>query len=74
MTYEFYNSTKQKSSRLQRGLANITKELELQDKIDNLGQMSLPTPDPCKNCSNNPINGGSGVCLCTLGLKNIVYY
>lgn len=22
---------------------------------------------PCKDCSNNPNNGGSGVCLCTLG-------
>jgi hypothetical protein len=22
--------------------------------------------DPCKNCSNNPKNGGSGVCNCTL--------
>ena len=22
---------------------------------------------PCKNCSNNPKNGGSGICHCTLG-------
>lgn len=22
--------------------------------------------DPCKDCSNNPKNGGSGVCHCTL--------
>lgn len=22
---------------------------------------------PCKDCSNNPVNGGSGICNCTLG-------
>ena len=25
--------------------------------------------DPCANCSNNPKNGGSGVCHCILGQK-----
>lgn len=25
----------------------------------------------CVNCSNNPKNGGSGVCFCTLGQMNI---
>lgn len=25
------------------------------------------TPSPCQNCSNNPMNGGSGICHCTLG-------
>ena len=25
----------------------------------------------CVNCSNNPKNGGSGICHCTLGLPNI---
>ena len=24
-------------------------------------------PDACKHCSNHPSNGGSGICLCTLG-------
>lgn len=24
---------------------------------------------PCDTCSNNPKNGGSGICLCTLGLQ-----
>lgn len=24
-------------------------------------------PDGCKNCSNHPSNGGSGVCHCTIG-------
>ena len=27
------------------------------------------TIDPCDSCSNNPKNGGSGVCVCTLGNK-----
>lgn len=24
---------------------------------------------PCVHCSNNPVNGGSGICHCTLGQK-----
>lgn len=24
-------------------------------------------PDACKNCSNHPCNGGSGICFCILG-------
>ena len=24
-------------------------------------------PEVCKNCSNHPSNGGSGICFCTLG-------
>lgn len=28
---------------------------------------------PCDNCSNNPKNGGSGMCFCTLGQQNITY-
>lgn len=28
--------------------------------------------DVCDGCSNNPKNGGSGVCLCTLGFPKIV--
>lgn len=29
------------------------------------------TPDPCRNCSNHPSNGGSGICNCTLGTPPI---
>lgn len=29
------------------------------------------SPSPCDACSNNPKNGGSGICFCTLGLQNI---
>ena len=28
-------------------------------------------PETCKNCSNHPSNGGSGVCACTLGLRSV---
>lgn len=27
--------------------------------------------NPCQNCSNNPKNGGSGICNCTLGLPKM---
>ena len=28
-------------------------------------------PPPCRYCSNHPINGGSGVCWCVLGMPEI---
>lgn len=28
---------------------------------------------PCKNCSNNPANGGSGICNCTLGMWKVTF-
>ena len=28
-------------------------------------------PDSCKECSNHPSNGGSGICHCTLGTQTI---
>ena len=31
------------------------------------------TNSACVNCSNNPKNGGSGICLCTLGGPKITY-
>lgn len=27
--------------------------------------------DSCERCSNNPKNGGDGICQCTLGLPSI---
>jgi len=31
-------------------------------------------PSPCKNCSNHPSNGGSGLCNCVMGsLGNVKY-
>lgn len=28
-------------------------------------------PTPCSGCRNNPANGGSGICHCTLGTPKI---
>lgn len=28
-------------------------------------------PDACRNCSNHPSNGGSGICFCTLGTPKV---
>ena len=28
-------------------------------------------PDPCKNCPNHPVNGGNGMCNCTLGSPKV---
>lgn len=28
-------------------------------------------PPACKGCANNPANGGSGICHCTLGTQTI---
>ena len=30
-------------------------------------------PETCKNCSNHPSNGGSGICHCTLGQQPVMY-
>lgn len=30
-------------------------------------------PETCRNCSNHPSNGGSGICHCTLGHEPIMY-
>ena len=43
------------------------KDEPLQYKIPNI----LPVPDPCKNCSNHPSNGGTGICHCTLASPKI---
>ena len=29
-------------------------------------------PNACKNCSNHPSNGGSGICQCILG-QRVIY-
>lgn len=34
-----------------------------QERVNTLNQI----PEACKNCSNHPSNGGSGICFCTLG-------
>ena len=34
---------------------------------------SLFNSNPCQHCSNNPANGGSGVCYCILGSQQVIY-
>ena len=38
-------------------------------KIDTWSSSGIP--EACRNCSNHPSNGGSGICLCTLGTPKI---
>lgn len=36
------------------------------------GDWGIPEiPEECRGCSNHPINGGSGICHCTLGHPKI---
>ena len=32
---------------------------------------TLSIPDACQSCSNHPLNGGSGICNCTLGTPQV---
>ena len=38
-------------------------------KIDTWSPSGIP--EACRNCSNHPSNGGSGICFCTLGTPQI---
>ena len=38
-------------------------------KIDTWSPSGIP--EACRNCSNHPNNGGSGICFCTLGMQTI---
>ncbi len=67
---EIFEEIKKINERLDK----IEKKLEEQpieqwsDKFETISQ-GVGT-DPCKNCSNNPDNGGSGVCFCTIPYFN----
>ena len=67
-------------------LLEIKKQLEdLDNKIDTLLKKDYSIqvleltnsfsniPEPCRNCSNHPSNGGSGICNCILGEPKITY-
>ncbi len=43
------------------------------DTLDFSPNFDLKVQDksPCDSCPNNPKNGGSGICLCTLGMPEI---
>ena len=36
-------------------------------------KMNTSPASPCQTCSNNPANGGSGICNCTLGMTKITF-
>ena len=38
-------------------------------KIDTWSPSGIP--EACRNCSNHPSNGGSGICHCTLGTPKV---
>ena len=39
----------------------------MQQWFEHVSEIESWVPEPCRRCSNNPRNGGSGVCHCTLG-------
>ena len=58
-----------KTEPITRGLQEyITTSGNEESSQNNIGKNLSETPDACKNCSNHPSNGGSGVCNCILGL------
>lgn len=48
-----------------------TKQRTVTNPDITLNSSVTDVPDPCKTCSNNPSNGGSGMCNCTLGGSKI---
>jgi hypothetical protein len=58
-------------------IKDLYKELQyLNNKLDfiidqNKIQEILNTPEACRNCSNHPSNGGSGICHCILGQPKV---
>lgn len=54
-------------------MKKIKRIIIIEEEGDNgiLGSTFYPKKGSvCDNCSNNPKNGGSGVCLCTLPYAN----
>ena len=62
-------------------IQRLNEEVEkLKDEIARLHSIANLTADPnskipvnCRNCSNHPSNGGSGICHCILGMTQVVY-
>ena len=58
-------------------MEQLLEKMELIDKkMDwilegDIGKYTDSIPPACKNCSNHPSNGGSGICQCILGLPKI---
>lgn len=55
-----------RNSNKKETLPNMTKLL-----IDSIPNPYIP--EPCKNCSKHPSNGGDGVCHCILAVEPIYY-
>ena len=55
-------------------------EIQKTDESTTVQVVTVPTyyyekhsnTDPCLGCSNNPINGGSGICHCILGVPKVM--
>lgn len=46
--------------------------LEATEETETISQQSMAIDrEPCKYCSNNPQNGGDGICFCILGTPTI---
>ena len=67
---------------LQKSIEQLTEEVkdlktQLAEKQDKFPMISTTPyvdnniPAPCRNCSNHPSNGGSGICHCILGIQTI---
>ena len=64
-------------------LNDLTKYNKLEATLDDMAilnninfedaRVSTFENSSCTNCSNNPKNGGSGICFCTLGQPEITY-
>lgn len=58
-------------------LVNVVKQKvfpHLPDLItaDHITDVTLSDiPDACKNCTNHPSNGGTGICHCIMGLREM---
>ena len=80
---EYVRQTEEHFKWLENNMRDATSE-ELQSVEDYIGSISVPTginfddfydnfdtPSACNNCSNNPKNGGNGICNCILGQQTI---
>ena len=68
------------TEKLNEEVKKLNEEIEkLKQEMNRLRSISNITEDPnanipvnCRNCSNHPSNGGSGICHCILG-SQVVY-
>lgn len=49
----------------------ITYPVPTTTPIKDIRWVDQSIPAACKSCSNHPSNGGSGICHCILGLKQV---